>query len=58
VVGKTGSIHAGCRVFDTMAKARAHWTATRGETPLGVETTAILDFLETMTALRNSAVVA
>jgi len=52
-MGKTGSVHAGCRVFDTMAEARAHWTATRAGTPLGTETTAILDFLETMSALRQ-----
>jgi len=57
-MGKTGSVHAGCRVFDTMADARAHWSTTRGGTPLGVETTAILDFLETMAALRKPAAAA
>jgi hypothetical protein len=36
-------IAAGCRWF-TLAKARQHWTATRGWTPLGYESLDILDF--------------
>lgn len=54
-IGDTGSVHAGCRVFSTMAEAREHWTQTRGGTPLGDETMAILDFLEKMVELRKGA---
>jgi hypothetical protein len=36
-------IIAGCRYF-TMEEARAHWSTTRGGTPLGDETMKILDF--------------
>ena len=45
---------AGCRYF-TMAEAREHWASTRGGTPLGHETTAILDYLERMAAIRGYA---
>jgi hypothetical protein len=38
-------IMAGCRYF-TLNEARRHWRATRGDTPLGVETMQILDYLE------------
>jgi hypothetical protein len=38
-------VRAGCRTF-TFPEARQHWQATRGGTPLGDETTAILDYLE------------
>ena len=34
-------VKAGCRMF-TIAEAQAHWTATRGGTPLGDETEAIV----------------
>jgi len=54
-IGETSSVHAGCRVFSTMAEAREHWTLTRGGTPLGDETMAILDFLEKMAELRKRA---
>jgi len=54
-IGETGSVHAGCRVFPTMAEARAHWTTTRGGTPLGDETMVILDYLEKMVELRKRA---
>ena len=40
-------IIAGCRYF-TFAEGRAHWNATRGGTPLGEESLAILDHLERM----------
>ena len=51
---KDGPVHvtAGCRDF-TFAEARAHWSATRGGTPLGDETTAILDHLERMARLKG-----
>lgn len=35
-------VQAGCRRF-TREQARKHWARTRGGTPLGDETTAILD---------------
>ena len=54
VVGDTGSIHAGCRVFENMTDARKHWTDTRGGTPLGDETMMILDYLENMSQMLGS----
>ena len=45
-------IMAGCRYF-TIEEAREHWTKTRGGTPLGNETFAILDFLERAAAIRK-----
>ena len=45
-------IKAGCRHF-TLANAREHWTNTRKETPLGDETFAILDHLETLARIRG-----
>jgi uncharacterized protein YjbI with pentapeptide repeats len=45
-------INAGCRYL-TVAAARDHWTKTRGGTPLGDETFAILDFLERTAAIRR-----
>ena len=36
-----------------MATAREHWTTTRGGTPLGEETTIILDFIERMAEVRK-----
>lgn len=38
-------IKAGCRFF-TLEQGRAHWTATRADTPLGDETQDILDMFE------------
>jgi hypothetical protein len=38
-------IKAGCRWF-TAADARAHWTKTRAETPLGAERMRFVDFME------------
>ena len=37
----------------TIDEAREHWTRTRGGTPLGDETTLILDYLEKALALRE-----
>jgi hypothetical protein len=45
-------IKAGCRNF-TVVDAREHWNRTRGTTPLGMETVAILDCLEAMAAARG-----
>src|SRR5690606_25197497 len=45
-------ITAGCRYFD-LASARAHWLATRGGTPLGDETMAILDHIERVARVRG-----
>lgn len=52
VMGEGGTIHAGCRVFPSMAEAREHWTKTRGGTALGDETMRILDFLEAEASAR------
>ena len=40
-------IKAGCRWF-TFTEARAHWERTRGGTPLGDESLALVDHLERM----------
>ena len=48
-------IRAGCRNFD-MADARAHWEKTRGGTPLGAETLAILSHIESVARIRGWAV--
>jgi hypothetical protein len=45
-------IRAGCRSF-SIAEARAHWLATRADTPLGDETTAILDHIEAVARIRG-----
>jgi hypothetical protein len=45
-------VKAGCRNF-TLARAREHWNQTRGNTPLGLETFAILDFMETTARIRG-----
>ncbi len=45
-------IKVGCRNF-TITDARAHWTKTRGGTPLGDETTAILDHIESVARFRG-----
>ena len=46
---KSWRVSAGCRFF-TMEEGRAHWTATRGGTKLGVESLAILDFFAAVIA--------
>ena len=45
-------ILAGCRSFD-ISTARAHWLTTRGGTPLGDETTAILNHIEAVARIRG-----
>jgi hypothetical protein len=45
-------VKAGCRYF-TLPQAREHWQATRGGTPLGDETFAILTCLEAMAVARG-----
>ena len=55
VIGKDGTVHAGCRVFDDFAEAYRHWAETRGGTPLGDETVRILNWLETELPLRRAA---
>jgi hypothetical protein len=54
VIGETGSIHAGCRVFATADEAREHWKKTRGGTSLGEESLAIIDFLERMASIMDA----
>ena len=45
-------IKAGCRFF-SLAEGREHWTRTRGGTPLGAETTAIMDHIEAVAKIRG-----
>ncbi len=45
-------IVAGCRKFD-FAQARAHWQSTRGDTPLGAESLAAVDYLEAVAMARG-----
>ena len=45
-------IIAGCRYF-TIEQARQHWSQTRGGTPLGDESLAIVDHLERMATIRG-----
>ena len=45
-------ISAGCRYF-SLARARTHWAATRGGTPLGDETQSILDHIERVAIIRG-----
>ena len=45
-------IMAGCRYF-TFEEAREHWTKTRGGTPLGDESLALVDHLERMATIRG-----
>jgi len=45
-------IRAGCRSFN-IADARKHWQKTRGGTPLGDETFAILDHIEAVARIRG-----
>jgi len=49
-------IKAGCRYF-LLSEARAHWTQTRAGTALGAETMAMLDYAETLAAIRWPAAV-
>ena len=44
-VGETAMVKAGCR-YMTMVDARKHWHETRGGTPLGDETMALLNKIE------------
>jgi hypothetical protein len=48
-------IRAGCRDL-TITEAREHWARTRGGTPLGAETMAILDHIEAIARIRGLAV--
>ena len=45
-------IKAGCRYF-TLAQAESHWTATRGKTPLGRETEAIVRSMVSIAHIRG-----
>ena len=45
-------IRAGCRNF-TMEKARKHWFETRNCTPLGDETTVLLDHIQSVMEIRS-----
>ena len=45
-------VTAGCQYF-SISDARKHWTDTRGGTPLGDETFAILDCLEALAKIRG-----
>jgi len=45
-------IRAGCRDF-SITEARKHWQETRGGTPLGSETMAILDHIEAVARTRE-----
>lgn len=45
-------IRAGCRSLN-ISEARAHWIATRANTPLGAETMAILDHIEAVARIRG-----
>jgi uncharacterized protein YjbI with pentapeptide repeats len=45
-------IDAGCHFFP-IAEGREHWTRTRSGTPLGAETTAILDHIEAVAKIRG-----
>ena len=45
-------IIAGCRYF-TFEEARLHWEQTRGGTPLGDESLALVDHLERMATIRG-----
>ena len=47
VMSNTGSVHAGCHVFENLEAARKHWDEKREGDPLGIETLQILDYLET-----------
>ena len=49
---KEPMVKAGCRHF-TLAQAEKHWTETRGETALGLETQAIVRGMVTLAHIRK-----
>ena len=49
-------VQAGCRDF-TMEEAKIHWRVTRGGTPLGDETMAILNCLEILSKVKSKGCV-
>ena len=49
---KEPMVKAGCRYF-TLAKAEAHWTATRGQTRLGMETEIIVRSMVNLAHVRG-----
>ena len=49
---KEPMVKAGCRHF-TLAEAEKHWTETRGQTPLGIETQTIVRGLVTLAHIRK-----
>jgi len=53
VMSNTGSVHAGCHVFENLEAARKHWDEKREGDPLGIETLQILDYLETRQKAMN-----
>jgi len=53
VMSNTGSVHAGCRVFENFEAAHKHWDKKREGEPLGIETLQILDYLETRQKAMN-----
>jgi hypothetical protein len=52
VKGGVLQIRAGCRDL-SLDEARRHWAATRGGTPIGDETFAMLDYAERMATIRK-----
>ena len=44
-------LYSGCHIFNGLAKARAHWTKTRGGTLLGEESLALCAHFERLAAL-------
>ena len=52
-MSESGSVHAGCRVFENITKAREHWIETRINTKLGDETFALLDVMEKLYTIRK-----
>lgn len=53
VMSESGSIHAGCRVFENITEARKHWIETRENTKLGDETFILLDVMEKLYEMRK-----
>ena len=53
VMSESGSVHAGCRVFENITKAREHWVKTRINTKLGDETFALLDVMEKLYTIKK-----
>ena len=52
LTGEGVRVKAGCRNF-TLGEAWQHWTTTRGGTPLGDETLAIVDCLVALAKARD-----